>query len=30
MGKYLFTGNYVGHGVKGLLADGGSKRQRQR
>lgn len=28
MSKYLFTGNYVGDGVKGgLLADGGSKRR---
>lgn len=27
MSKYLFTGNYVGDGLKGLLADGGSKRR---
>jgi uncharacterized protein with GYD domain len=26
MGKYLFTGTYVGDGVKGLLEDGGSGR----
>ena len=27
MGKYLIRGNYVGEGVKGLMKDGGSKRQ---
>lgn len=26
MSKYLIKGNYVGDGVKGLMADGGSKR----
>jgi uncharacterized protein with GYD domain len=26
MGKYLIRANYVGDGVKGLLAEGGSKR----
>jgi uncharacterized protein with GYD domain len=27
VGKYLFRANYVGDGVKGLLAEGGSKRR---
>ena len=27
MGKYLIRANYVGDGVKGLLAEGGTKRQ---
>lgn len=27
MAKYLFRGNYVGDGVKGLMAEGGSKRR---
>ncbi|NND74273.1 MAG: GYD domain-containing protein [Ilumatobacter sp.] len=27
MGKYLIRGNYVGDGVKGLMAEGGSKRR---
>lgn len=27
MGKYLIRANYVGEGVKGLLAEGGSKRR---
>lgn len=27
MGKYLLRGNYVGDGVSGLLAEGGSKRR---
>ena len=27
MGKFLIRGNYVGEGVKGLLADGGTKRR---
>jgi len=27
MSKYLFRANYVGDGVKGLMADGGSKRR---
>ncbi len=27
MGKYLIRGNYVGDGVKGLLAEGGTKRR---
>ena len=27
MAKYLIKGNYVGAGIKGLLADGGSKRR---
>ena len=27
MAKYLFQVNYVGDGIKGLLKDGGSKRQ---
>jgi uncharacterized protein with GYD domain len=27
MGKYLVQANYVGEGVKGLLAEGGSKRR---
>ena len=26
MGKYLIRGNYVGDGIAGLMADGGSKR----
>ena len=27
MAKYLIKGNYVGAGIKGLMADGGSKRR---
>lgn len=27
MGKYLFEGNYVGDGLKGLMREGGSKRR---
>jgi uncharacterized protein with GYD domain len=27
MAKYLLKGNYVGDGIKGLLADGGTKRR---
>ena len=27
MPKYLFSGSYVGGGIKGLLKDGGSKRK---
>jgi uncharacterized protein with GYD domain len=27
MAKYLIKGNYIGAGIKGLLADGGSKRR---
>lgn len=27
MGKYLFEGNYVGDGLKGLMQEGGSKRR---
>ena len=27
MAKYLLKGNYVGAGIKGLMADGGSKRR---
>ena len=27
MPKYLFSGSYVGEGIKGLLKDGGSKRK---
>lgn len=27
MAKYLIRGNYVGDGVKGLLSEGGTKRQ---
>ena len=27
MAKYLLKGNYVGDGIKGLMADGGSKRR---
>ena len=27
MPKYLFSGSYVGAGIKGLLKDGGSKRK---
>jgi uncharacterized protein with GYD domain len=27
MAKYLISGNYVGDGIKGLLAEGGSKRR---
>lgn len=27
MGKYLIRANYVGDGVKGLLAEGGTKRE---
>jgi uncharacterized protein with GYD domain len=27
MAKYLLSGNYVGDGVKGLMAEGGSKRR---
>lgn len=27
MPKYLFQGNYVGEGLKGLLTEGGSKRR---
>lgn len=27
MAKYLIKGNYVGVGIKGLMADGGSKRR---
>ena len=27
MGKYLFKGNYVGDGLKGLMAEGGSSRR---
>lgn len=27
MGKYLITGSYTAEGVKGLLADGGTKRK---
>ena len=27
MGKYLISGNYVGAGISGLMADGGSKRK---
>jgi uncharacterized protein with GYD domain len=27
MAKYLIRGNYVGEGVKGLLSEGGSKRE---
>jgi uncharacterized protein with GYD domain len=27
MGKYLVRANYVGDGIKGLLAEGGSKRR---
>ncbi len=27
MGKYLVKGNYVGDGVKGLMAEGGSRRR---
>jgi uncharacterized protein with GYD domain len=27
MAKYLIKGNYVGDGIKGLMADGGTKRR---
>lgn len=27
MGKYLFEGNYVGEGIKGLMREGGTKRR---
>ena len=27
MAKYLISGNYVGAGIKGLMAEGGSKRR---
>ena len=27
MAKYLITGNYVGEGIKGVMAEGGSKRR---
>ena len=28
MGKYLFSGTYIGNGIRGVLRDGGTKRKK--